>query len=129
MQALGIFFQIIYLKLISWKVNILVLRRDRSYFVKEQKKKYTNKQTIKNKKTRWFYQKFLWNWHQHARVFYWQHICYAWWICFSTDSRHTYAYGYKLCSSSCRLVPLIFVWGRLHTGDSQEKRKEGSPIL
>jgi hypothetical protein len=34
----------------------------------------------------------------------------------------------KLCSSSCRLVPL-FVWGRLHTGASQEKRKEASPIL
>jgi len=42
---------------------------------------------------------------------------------FSTDSRHTY--GYTLCSSSRRLVPL-FVWGRLHTGASQEKRKEAS---
>jgi len=30
---------------------------------------------------------------------------------------------YKLCSSSRRLVPL-FVWGRLHTGASQEKRKK-----
>ena len=39
----------------------------------------------------------------------------------STDSRHTY--GFHLCSSSRRLVPL-FVWGRLHTGASQEKRKE-----
>ena len=28
----------------------------------------------------------------------------------------------KLCSSSCRLVPL-FVWGRLHTRASQEKTK------
>ena len=42
------------------------------------------------------------------------------------DSRHTY--GYQLCSSSRRLVPL-FVWGRLHTGASQEKRKEANPIL
>ena len=58
-----------------------------------------------------------------ARIFDWQHICYVWWTCFSTDSRHTY--GYKLCSSSRRLVPL-FVWGSLHTGASQEKRKESS---
>jgi hypothetical protein len=44
----------------------------------------------------------LWNWyHQHARFFDWQHICYLWWTCFSTDSRH--AYGYKLCSSSLKL--------------------------
>ena len=34
-----------------------------------------------------------------------------------------YTYGYKLCSSSRRLVPL-FVWCRLHTGASLEKRKE-----
>ena len=47
-------------------------------------------------------------------------ICYLGWTCFSTDSRHTY--GYKLCSSSRRLVPL-FVWGRLHTGASQENEK------
>jgi hypothetical protein len=46
----------------------------------------------------------LWNWfHQYARVFDWQQICYLWWTCVSTDSRHTY--GYKLCSSSRRLVP------------------------
>jgi hypothetical protein len=56
----------------------------------------------------------------------WQHICYAWWMCFSTDSRHTS--GCKLCSSSHRLVPL-FVWGRLHIGASQEKRKEAGPFL
>jgi hypothetical protein len=43
----------------------------------------------------------------------WQHICYVWWMCFSTDSQHIY--DYKLCSSSRWLVPL-FVWGRLHTG-------------
>jgi hypothetical protein len=35
--------------------------------------------------------------------------------------QHTY--GYKLCSSCRRLVPL-FVWGRLHTGASQEKEKK-----
>jgi len=32
-------------------------------------------------------------------------ICYVWWTCFSTDSRHIY--GYKLCSSSRRRVPLF----------------------
>ena len=31
---------------------------------------------------------------------------YIWWTFFSTDSRHTY--GYKLCSSSRRLVPLSY---------------------
>ena len=51
-----------------------MLGRDRSYFVK------TNL---------WFYQKVLWNWyHQHARVFDWQHICYAWLTCFSTQSAY-----------------------------------------
>jgi hypothetical protein len=45
------------------------------------------------------------------RVLDWQHICSVWWACFSTDNRHTY--GYKLCSSPRRLVPL-FGWGRLH---------------
>ena len=30
--------------------------------------------------------KVLWNWyHQHDRVFDWQHICYLCWTCFSTD--------------------------------------------
>jgi hypothetical protein len=42
------------------------------------------------------------------------------------QTRHTY--GYKLSSSSCRLVPL-FIWDRLHTGASHEKRKEANPIL
>jgi len=75
----------------------------------------------------WFYQKVLWNWYlQHARGFDWQHIFYVWRTFVSTDSRHTY--GYKLCSSSRRLVPL-FVCCRLHTGASQEKRKEASPIF
>jgi hypothetical protein len=37
------------------------------------------------------------------RVFGWQHICYVWLTCFSTDSGHTY--GYKLCYSSRLLAP------------------------
>jgi hypothetical protein len=82
---------------------------------------------LSKQKHLWFYQKVLWNWyHQHALVFDWQHICYLWWTCYSTYGRHTY--GYKLCSSSRRLVPL-FVWGKLHTGASQEKRKEAILIL
>ena len=52
-------------------------------------------------------------------------MCYLWWTCFSTDSRHTY--GYKQCSSSLRFVSL-FVCCRLHTGSFQEKRKEASPF-
>jgi hypothetical protein len=89
------------------RYKYLVLGRDRSYFVK---------------KTLWFYQKVLWNWYyQYAGVFDWQHICYLWWTCFSTDSRHTY--GCKLCSSSRLLVPL-FVLGRLHTGASQKNEKK-----
>ena len=39
-----------------------------------------------------------------------------------------HTYGNKLCSSSRRHVPL-FVSGRLHTGASQEKRKEATPNL
>ena len=85
--------------------NVDTNTRDRSYFVKE--------------KPLWFYQTI------HARVYDWQHICYLWRTWFSTDNRQTY--GYKLCSSSRRLVPL-FVRGWLHTGASQEKRKEASPF-
>jgi hypothetical protein len=78
-----------------WRYTYLVRAKDGSYIV-------------------------LWNWyHQHDRVFDWQHICYLWWTCVSIDSWHPY--GYKLCSSSLRLVPL-FVWGRLHTDASKEKR-------
>ena len=70
------------------RYKCIVLGRDRSYFGKTNNTDY---QTV------------LWNWYnQHARIFYWQHICYVWWTCFSTDSRNTY--GYKLCSSSRRLV-------------------------
>ena len=91
------------------RYHYLVLGRDRSYFVKKKKQLR-------------FYQNILWIWHhQHVRVFDWQYICYLRWAYFSTDSGHTY--GYKLCTSSRRLVPL-FVWDRFHTGASQEKRKK-----
>ena len=60
-------------KNVQLRYKYLVLGRDRSYFVK--------------KSTLWFYQQVLWNWyHQHSGVFDWQHICYLWWTCFSTDS-------------------------------------------
>ena len=49
------------------------------------------------------------------------YIWYVWWTYLSTNSRNTY--GCKLCSSSCRLVPL-FEWGRLHTRASREKEKK-----
>ena len=39
-----------------------------------------------------------------------------------------HSYGYKLCSSSHQYVPL-FVRDRLHTGASQENRKEARPIF
>ena len=65
----------------------LVLGRDKTYLVK--------------KKPTWFY----WNWYNHnAWVIYWQHICYVWWMCFSTDSRNSYRY--QLCTSLRLLVPL-----------------------
>ena len=54
----------------------------------------------------------------------WQHICYVWWTCFSTDTTHI---GTN-CSSSRQRIP-IFAWGRFHTGSSQEKRTEACPIL
>ena len=38
------------------------------------------------------------------------------------------SYRCQLCSSSGWLLPL-FVWGRLHTGASQETQNETSPIL
>jgi hypothetical protein len=49
------------------------------------------------KETFWFY--------QNVGMFYWQHICYVWWIYFSTDSRHSH--WYQLCSSSSRRFPLL----------------------
>ena len=73
------------------------MERDSSYFVKHHSDSIN---------------KVIWNWYlQHA----WQQICYAWWMCLSKDSRHTY--GYKLCSSSRRIV-LLFLCSRLHTGVS-----------
>ena len=57
----------------------------------------------------------------------WQHICYAWWTCFSIDSRHPY--GYKLFSSSRWLVPLFihlyeadFIQGRLKKNEKKIAR-------
>ena len=96
-------------KNVQRRYKYLVQVRDRSYFVKKNHSDSTKK----------FSETDIINMLEF--VFYWQHICYLWWTCFSTDSRHIN--GYKLCSSSRRLVPL-FVWGRLHTGASQEKRKE-----
>jgi hypothetical protein len=76
------------------RYKYLVLGRDGYYFVK---------------KTLWFYQKVLWNWyHQHARVFDWQHICYAWWTCFSTDSRHTHVILFSPSSSIIRMRQTSF---------------------
>jgi hypothetical protein len=94
------------------RYKYLVLGRDRSYFVKHHSDSYKR-----------FSETDIFNMLEFLidNIF-----CYVWWTCFSTDSRHTY--GCNLCSSSRRLVPL-FVWGRLHTGASQEKRKEASPIL
>jgi len=69
------------------------------------------------KKHLWFYEKVIWNWyHQKDLCFDWHHICYAWWMCFSTDFRH--CYQYPQCSPSRRLVPLS-VRGRLHTVPSE----------
>ena len=74
----------------------------------------------------WFYQKVPWNWYQHARVFDWQHICYVWWMCFSTVG---IPMGTNCAQdSSRRLVPL-FVWGRLHTGGFSRKVKRTKSIL
>ena len=42
-------------------------------------------------------------------------------MCFSTHCRHTR--GYQLSRSSCRPVPL-FVWSRLHSGDSFYNNKK-----
>jgi len=58
-----------------------------------------------------------------SSCFVWQHICYGWWTCFSTYSRHSY--GYQLCTPSRQRVPL-FIRGSLHmcTRSSQENWKE-----
>ena len=53
-------------------------------------------------------------------MFYWQHICYIWWIYFSTDSLHSH--WYQLCSSSSRCFPLLL------RGFSR-KRKAAIPIF
>jgi hypothetical protein len=85
----------------------IVLGREKSDFVKKK---------IIITIILWCNQKLFWNWyHQNAGVRDWQHIYYGWWTCFSTDNMYS-------------LVPL-FVRCRLHTGVSQGKRKEASPIL
>ena len=58
--------------------------------------------------------------HQNARGFDCQHMSYAWLAYFSTDSRHSY--GYQLCSSSHRFVPL-FEWGSIPTGTTNIERR------
>jgi hypothetical protein len=52
-------------------------------------------------------------------VFDWQHICYVWWTCLSTESRHSCTH--LLWPSSRQRVPL-FVLNRLHTYASEEKQ-------
>jgi hypothetical protein len=37
--------------------------------------------------------------------------------------------GIHMCTTSSRRLVPLFVWGRLHTGVSQEKQKEPSQIL
>ena len=73
----------------------------------------------------WYLQTLPWNWyHQYAWVFNWQHAMFD-----GYDLTHSQHFDeYQLCFSSGWLVPL-FVWGRLHTGVSYEKRKEVNPIL
>jgi len=89
------------------RYKYLIWRKDKSYFVKNPL---------------WFCQIVLYSWYQqHARDFDWQHICYVWWTCCSTDSRYTYVH--KLRSCSRRLVPL-FAWVRPHKGASQENEKK-----
>jgi hypothetical protein len=71
------------------------------------------------KKPLWFYQKILWN----MLEFLIDNI-------FAMFGGRVFQQtaGIPICSSSHRLVPL-FVWGKLYTGSSQEKRKEASQIL
>ena len=62
-----------------------------------------------------------WNWyHQHSRVFDWQHICYLWWTCFSTDNRHTYwVQTVHLFSPTCSFICMKQTSYKV----SREKRK------
>jgi hypothetical protein len=92
--------QLCFRKKIQRRYKYIVFGKDKSYFVKKNKKHSDS-----------------------AKRFFetdWKHICYVCWTWFSTDSWHTY--GYILCSFSRRLFPL-FVQDILHTGASQEKRK------
>ena len=47
-------------------------------------------------------------------------LCYFWWTCFSTDSRYTC--GYKMCSSSRRLVPLFVAMETSYRGFSRKTK-------
>ena len=88
------------------RYKYLVLGRDISSFIK--------------KNTTLILPKILWSWyHQHSRVFDWQHICY---ICFSTYSRHTY--GYKLADLFLYLYVADFIQWLL-----KKNEKKASPIL
>ena len=92
------------------RYKYLVLGKDRSYFVK--------------KKTLWFYQNVLWNWyHQHARVFDWQHICYVF----------QQTVGIPMDTNCAHLLAEVFLYSYepdfIITGVSQENRKEAIPIL
>ena len=61
------------------RYKYLVLGRYKSYFVKKN-----DSDSPKN---------VLWNWyHLNAWHFDWQHMCYVWWVCFSTESRHSFGY-------------------------------------
>ena len=59
----------------SMLIQIPCLRKGQIFFSK-----------TKNKKHLWFYQQIICNWHPNARVFDWQHICFVWWTCLSTES-------------------------------------------
>ena len=85
----------------------LVLRRDKYGLIKKNNKKNHSLQ----KSTLKLISSNVW-------VFDW-HICYVWWTCLSTDSRHSCAH--LLWLSSRQRVPL-FVLNILHTCTSEEKR-------
>ena len=95
------------------RYKYLVLEKDKSYFVKKKKNTLilpkSSLKLISSTCSRFWLTTYL--------------------LCFSTDSRHTY--GYKLCPSSRRGVPL-FVWARLHNyrGFSRKpKRSHPDPLI
>jgi hypothetical protein len=98
-------------------VKYLVLGRDRSYFVKKKKKQKKNTLILPKSSMKLI-----------------SSTCTSFWLTTYLFSlvdvffNRQSAYIMSTNSSSRRLVPL-FVWGRLHTRASQEKRKEASTIL